>query len=150
MDCPDIAAPRTGVSPVARVLLISGGTACVGLGALGVFLPVLPTTPFLLLAAACFLRSSRKLYRWLLGNRIFGQYLCRYLSGEGLPQTFKIVTIILLWISLGLAGFCPVPERLWILRLLLLGVGIGVTIHLCLIPTSGRKDSKLTESGRNV
>ena len=125
---------------VVRAVLIASGTLSVGLGVLGIVLPVLPTTPFLLLAAACYLRSSRRLHRWLLSNRLFGEYIRRYLSGEGLPLATKVVTLSLLWLSLGASALFAVPGHLWWVRLILLAVGVGVTIHLLSIKTS-RKGS---------
>ena len=122
-------------SRVKRVLLVVLGTLFVGLGLLGVVLPVLPTTPFLLLAAACYVRSSRRLYRWLLTNRFFGEYIRRYRDGEGIPLATKIWAICLLWLSLGSSALLAVPARLWWVRLLLLGVGLGVTNHIVRIPT---------------
>jgi hypothetical protein len=119
-------------------LLVGAGVASVGLGILGIFVPVLPTTPFLLLAAACFVRSSDRLYRWLLGNRLFGKYIRRYREGAGVPLTSKAVTVALLWATLAASAFLAVPPRLWWARLLLLLVGIGVTIHVARIPTARR------------
>ena len=127
---------------IRKILFIIAGTLCVGLGALGAFLPILPTTPFLLLAAACYLRSSRRLYQRLMTNRFFGEYLRRYRAGEGLPRPFKACTICLLWLSLGLSAFLAVPPRLWWVRLLLLSVGLGVTIHLVMIPTMENRRGK--------
>ncbi|MBN2048889.1 MAG: YbaN family protein [Spirochaetales bacterium] len=124
-----------GPGTLRRVLLTLAGTVFVALGVLGALLPVLPTTPFLLLAAACYLRSSARLYRRLLNNRIFGEHLRRYRAGEGLPRAFKIWTVALLWTTLSASAFFAVPARLWWVRLLLLAVGIGVTIHLVCIPT---------------
>ncbi len=126
---------RSTGSRTKKVLLIIAGTISVGLGALGAVLPVLPTTPFLLLAAACYLRSSRRLYHWLLTNPLFGEYLRRYRSGEGLPLSTKVSTLILLWLSLGASAVFAIPEQLRWLRLILLLVGIGVTIHICRIKT---------------
>jgi uncharacterized protein len=118
-----------------KILYIAAGTLFVALGALGAVLPLLPTTPFLLLAAACYMRSSRKLYTWLLTNRVFGEYLRRYREGEGLPLSFKIWTIALLWLSLGSSALFAVPSHLWWVHLLLLAVGIGVTSHLVHVKT---------------
>jgi hypothetical protein len=123
---------------VVRVVLVASGSLSVGLGVLGMVLPVLPTTPFLLLAAACYLRSSRRLHRWLLSNRLFGGYLRRYLSGEGLPLAAKVSTIAMLWLSLGASALYAVPARLWWVRLILLAVGVGVSVHLLSIRTSGK------------
>ncbi|MDX9959353.1 MAG: YbaN family protein [Spirochaetia bacterium] len=122
-------------SRIRRVLLIAAGTLFVTLGLVGVVLPVLPTTPFLLLAAACYVRSSRRLYRWLLANRLFGEYIRRFRDGEGIPLSTKIWAICLLWLSLGSSALLAVPARLWWVRLILLVVGIGVTNHIARIPT---------------
>ncbi|MCC6157466.1 MAG: YbaN family protein [Deltaproteobacteria bacterium] len=116
-------------------LLVSAGVVCVVLGAIGIVVPVLPTTPFLLLAAACFLRSSERLHAWLLGNRVFGEYLRRYVSGEGIPRSSKITTIVLLWITLAVSIFAVVPAGLWWVRLALAAIGVGVTIRILRIPT---------------
>ncbi len=125
--------PRGG--RVARILWASAGLVFVGLAVLGVLLPILPTTPFLLLAAACFARSSQRLYRWLHGNRWFGPTLTRYRLGLGLPLVSKVLILSMLWITLAASAFLAVPERLWWVRLLLGCVGVGVTVHLLWIPT---------------
>ncbi|MDD2616784.1 MAG: YbaN family protein [Candidatus Cloacimonetes bacterium] len=109
------------------------GFIFVALGVLGIILPILPTTPFLLAAAACFVRSSDRLYQWLIGNRWFGEYIRRYRDKEGIPLITKIFTIILLWSTLTISAVF-FARSIWLI-LLLLGVGIGVTIHLCLIKT---------------
>jgi uncharacterized protein len=70
------------------------------LGAVGIFLPVLPTTPFLLLAAACYCRSSDKLYQWLMGNKWFGTYIKNYREGKGLSIKTKIIALTVLWVSI--------------------------------------------------
>jgi uncharacterized membrane protein YbaN (DUF454 family) len=118
-----------------RWLLVAAGAVCVALGVVGAFVPVLPTTPFLLLAAACWVRSSERLHLWLFSNRLFGEYLRRYRDGEGLPLCSKIATLALLWISLGASALLAVPPRLWWVRALLLLVGIGVTIHVLRLRT---------------
>jgi hypothetical protein len=116
-------------------LLIAAGLLCVALATAGVFLPILPTTPFLLLAAACFARSSERLYRWLHENRWFGPFLTRYRAGLGIPLLSKLMIIMLLWITLAASAFLAMPDRLWWVRLILLAVGLGVTTHLLWIPT---------------
>jgi len=118
-----------------RGLLVAAGTLLVGLAVVGAFVPVLPTTPFLLLAAACYARSSERLYRWLFTNRVFGEHLRRYRDGEGLPLSSKIWTLALLWITLGASAVLVVPAHSWWLRVLLLGVGLGVTLHVLRIKT---------------
>jgi len=78
-----------------RYLLIISGTIFLGFGIIGIFLPILPTTPFLLLAAACYARSSKRFYNWLMNNRWFGNYIKNYRDGRGVPLKFKIFTIFL-------------------------------------------------------
>ncbi|MBN1946915.1 MAG: YbaN family protein [Bradymonadales bacterium] len=131
---------RAGYGRLGRALLVAAGTLFVLLGLIGVVVPVLPTTPFLLLAGGCYLRSSRRLYRWLYTNRVFGEYLRRYRDGEGLPLATKIWTLLLLWVTLATSAFLVVPAGLWWVRLLLLAVGLGVTIHLARIRTCRKVD----------
>ena len=119
---------RGGGGLPARTLLITCGTISVALGALGLFLPLLPTTPFLLLAAACYARSSKKLYDWLLGNRWFGQYIRDYREGKGIPLKRAAVAIVLLWLTIGYTAVVAVS--LWWVRLILLAIAGGVTVHV--------------------
>ncbi len=128
-------APRSGHGVLGRWVLAAAGFVSVGLAVLGALLPVLPTTPFLLLAAWCFARSSDRLYRWLHENRLFGEYLRRYRSGEGLPLSTKVATISLLWLTLGASTALSRPEiRLWLGAVLAL-VGMAVTAHIARIKT---------------
>ena len=79
------------------------GVLAVLLGILGIFLPLLPTTPFLLLASACFARGSVRLHRWLLSHPTFGKYIANFEAGHGIPLKGKIVATVLLWTSLLMA-----------------------------------------------
>jgi len=76
-----------------RYLLIIAGTIFLGFGVIGIFLPILPTTPFLLLAAVCYARSSQRFYNWLMNNKWFGNYIKNYYGGRGVPLKFKILSI---------------------------------------------------------
>jgi len=116
-----------------RMLLIACGTLCVALGILGMFLPLLPTTPFLLLAAVCYARGSRRLYRWLMSNRWCGEYIRNYREGRGIPLKQKVLTIVLLWLTIGYTVWFGVAS--WGVRFVLFGIAIGVTIHLVRIRT---------------
>lgn len=83
-----------------KILLNVVGSIAVVLAVLGIFLPLLPTTPFLLLASACYMRGSARMHRWLLGNRLFGEYLHNIESRRGMPVRAKVMTLALLWASM--------------------------------------------------
>lgn len=94
---------------VIRIFLIIIGSLSLGLGVVGIFLPLLPTTPLLLLAAACFVRSSERLYYWLLNNKWFGSYIRNFREGKGIPLKAKIIGIATLWISILYSAIYIVP-----------------------------------------
>ena len=83
-----------------KALLVTAGSLCIVLAVLGVFLPLLPTTPFLLLASACYVRSSERLHGWLMGNRLLGGYIRNFKERRGIPLRGRIVTVVLLWLPL--------------------------------------------------
>jgi hypothetical protein len=111
-----------------RVLLIGVGGASLGTGVIGMFVPVLPTTCFLLLAAWCFGRSSPRLHHWMYHNRWFGAYLSDYRNGRGIPRAIKIGSLSLLWLTMGATVVFAV-SALW-LRALLVGIAVAVTAHV--------------------
>ena len=114
-----------------RPLLIITGTLLVGLGIIGILMPVLPTTPFLLLAAACYARSSQRFYHWLLNNKWFGNYIKNYIQRKGVPLKVKILAITWLWITIGFSVVFAV--EVFLVRLILIVIAISVSIHiLCL------------------
>jgi uncharacterized membrane protein YbaN (DUF454 family) len=121
------------VNHIARSLLIASGTLCVCLAVLGIFLPILPTTPFLLLAAYLYARSSERFLHWLLTNQLFGAYIDHYRQGLGMPRREKILTVIALWLTIGFSAL-HVVQAMW-LRVLLGAIAAGVTVHLARIPT---------------
>ena len=128
---------RRGIArTLGRRLLVVVGTIFVGLAAIGVVLPLLPTTPFLLVAAACYARGSDRFSNWLLGNRLFGKALRDYREGKGLPPRVKIWAISLLWTTIGLSA--AFGTDVLAVRLVVLAIALGVTIHLLTIPTSSR------------
>ena len=118
-----------------RVLLIIVGWVSVLLGVMGIFLPVLPTTPFLLLAAACFVRTSPKFYQWLVEHPRLGKYIVYYLEGKGIPLRAKVYTIALMVITMSTtAYFVPVTA----VRILLPLVGVLVALYIVRQPTLER------------
>jgi hypothetical protein len=114
-----------------RALLVVAGSFFTGLGILGIFLPLLPTTPFLLLAAACYARSSEKFYHRLLNNKWFGIYIKNYREGKGIPLKVKISAISLLWLTIVLSAIFA-TDNLFI-RIILLVIATGVTLHIAFI-----------------
>ena len=111
-----------------RYLLLTTGFFCIGLGVIGIFLPLLPTTPFLLLAAACFFRSSDRMYRCITNHRIFGPPIRGYRQFRAISRKAKIISIIMLWVVIGCSSIFAVSV-VW-LRLTLLAVAVGVTAYL--------------------
>ena len=120
-------------SSLKKVIFIVAGTISLGLGAVGVFLPILPTTPFLLLSAACYYKGSERMHRWLLSNKLFGSYIRNYKEGKGISQTAKILTLFLLWITICFSAFCMV--RNFPIQIVLFAIAIAVTIHVITLPT---------------
>lgn len=116
-----------------KILLLAAGNISLFLGVAGIFLPVLPTTPFLLLSAACYLKGSERIYNWLTSHRIFGHYIKSYLKYRAVSRRAKIFSISFLWgvMSVTIIFFIDV---LW-LRILLAAIAVGVTLHLLLMKT---------------
>jgi uncharacterized protein len=118
-------------------LLITIGMVAVGLGIIGIFLPLLPTTPFLLLAAACFIRSSDRLYPWLIRNRWFGSYIRNYQEHRAIPLRAKVIALILLWTTMTYSVFGLINH--WALQGLLLLIAAVVTAYLLRLKTMPTK-----------
>ena len=119
-----------------RQLLIIIGTICIVIGVIGIFIPILPTTPFLLLAAVCYLRSSQKFYSWLMNNRLLGIYIRNYIEGRGIPIKIKVFTIVLLWVTIGISIWVAAPNL--IVKTILIIIAIGVTLHIIFIKARKR------------
>lgn len=136
-DLPDYetlrAEMRLSKSPTVRYIYIAAGSFSFVLGMIGLALPVVPTSPFLLLAAFFYARGSERFYIWLVTNRYFGDYVRALRKGEGIPLRVKVYAIVLLWATLGSTIVFIVP--LWPVRLLLGLVGLGVTIYIGQMPT---------------
>lgn len=111
-----------------KVLLIILGSISLALGVIGIFVPLLPTTPLLLLAAALYFRSSPKLYDWLLNHPRLGTYIRNFREHRAIPLRVKIVSVSLVWLTI---GYCiiAVVEPLW-LRITLALLATAITIHI--------------------
>ena len=110
-----------------KLLLVIAGILAVTLGTIGVFVPLLPTTPFLLIASYCFVRSSEQLHNWLMNHRFFGKYLQNYIKFRAVTKLTKIISISVLWITI-IISFILI-ENIYA-RIVLIIVLICVTIHL--------------------
>jgi len=119
---------------VVRVLFFVAGSVSLALGSIGIVLPVLPTTPFLLLALACYCRSSKRMTKWVLTNKYFGSYIRRYKEGKGIPLKTKIIALAALWITISYSAFFIV-NIWWIVQLILFAIAIAVSIHIIRLPT---------------
>ena len=118
-----------------RGLLIMVGTLSVGLGVAGVLLPLLPATPFFLVAAACYARSSDRLHRRLLANRFISNSIASYQAGTGIPARTKAVAIGFLWITLLVSALLV---QVWWIRAILGAVAVGVPLFILSLPTPDR------------
>jgi uncharacterized membrane protein YbaN (DUF454 family) len=131
---------------VQKYLLIVLGTLSLALGVVGIFLPVLPTTPFLLLASFCYLRSSDRLYQWLIHQRILGAHLYNYITYRAVLKRTKLVSLTVLWIGLMISALLI---QNWYVRGFLLLVGIGVSIHLFALKTLEKSEMNKPAAGED-
>lgn len=111
-----------------RIIQTILGLLALGLGIMGIFLPVLPTTPFLLLSAALFLRSNRRLYDWLLNHPELGPYIRNFMEYKAIPLRVKIVSISLIWLTLTYCAVAVVEH--WALNAMFLLLAAAITIHI--------------------
>ena len=118
----------------ARGLLLKiAGTVFLIIGGVGIVLPLLPTTPFLLLAAVCYARSSERWYRWLLYNRWFGEYIRNWHEGRGIPMKTKALSILFLILTMGYSAVVVVP--FFIGKVALIIIAVCVSVHILSVPT---------------
>ena len=104
------------------------GIVSLVLGVVGIFLPVLPTTPFLLLSATLFLRSSQRLYNWLLSHPYLGEYIRNFKEYRAVPLRVKIVSVSLVWLTLLYCALFVAKE--WWMSAVFIAIALGVSIHI--------------------
>ena len=117
-----------------RYLFLFSGFVLVGIGVLGIFVPLLPTTIFLILASACFMKSSPRANEWLKNHKLLGAYLRNYQDKSGLTIKAKVVHIAALWIGILFSALVFTSDPA--IRILLLLIAVGVTIHLVMVKTA--------------
>lgn len=118
--------------PIKKITFSVLGTIFVILGVAGIFMPVLPTTPFLLLASACYFKGSDRMHAWLLNHRTLGPYIYNYITYRAMRKSAKVKAIGLLWLSLGLSLY--LVKNIYV-DVSLIIIGIGVTIYLLTLKT---------------
>jgi uncharacterized membrane protein YbaN (DUF454 family) len=123
----------TASQKLVRAFFFVAGTVSLVLGAIGIVLPILPTTPFLLLALACYFRSSERMTNWMLNNKYFGKYIRNYRDGKGIPLKTKLFALTILWTTIVISSFFIIPVL--IVQIILFIVATAVTIHLVRLPT---------------
>ncbi len=128
---------RPGRSPVRKALLTAVGVMLTGVAIVGIVVPLLPATPFLLLAAACFLRGSERLHRWLTAHRWLGPDIRNYQEHRAITNRARVVALLLLWSTLGYTAFGVVSNLT--LRGVLLVIGLGATLHMLRLNTATRE-----------
>ncbi|MGH8110082.1 MAG: YbaN family protein [Arenimonas sp.] len=116
-----------------RIVLIIIGFLSLALGVLGIFLPLLPTVPFVLLAAACFSRGSTRMHRWLLRLPFAGKVIDDYEKGRGVPRRAKLTALLMLWVGITFSAALLMPPLA--VLLLLASIAIFATVIIVRLPT---------------
>jgi len=121
-----------------KIIYIILGSISLALGTLGIFLPLLPTTPFYLLTAWLYMRGSERLYNKVMANNYFGTIVRSFQEDKSIPLKVKIISVATLWGTILLSAFL-VP--VWWVRLLLLAIALIVTIHILSFKTTKKNNS---------
>ena len=124
---------NTITSSLKKGIYLIVGTISLAAGIVGIFLPVLPTTPFILLSAWCFFRSSSKIYNWVISNERFGPTVENYQEGRGITKPTKVKAIVMMWLTITASIYLTI-RNMYLIALLYL-IAIGVTIYLYRLPT---------------
>lgn len=116
---------------IRQAILIILGIFATAIGAIGIFIPILPTTPFIIAAALCFSGSSDRMYKWLSQSSYFGEFITNYQNGTGVSKKTKVTSIIFLWLLLPISMYFMRNNMLILIVLMI--VGICVTAHIILL-----------------
>ncbi len=120
------------LNPIKKYALLAVGTVSLGLGIVGIFLPLLPTTPFLLLTSVCFVKTSKKRHQWLMNHKTFGPYIHNYIAHKAIHKRARIIALTLLWLTISLSIYIV---GAYYIKILLFIIASGVTIHLMTLKT---------------
>lgn len=131
-----------------RWILFCCGWFCIMAGVIGIFLPLVPTVPFLLLAAACFARSSERFHSWLIQHNHLGPLIRDFLGGDGIPLRAKKIAIGMVWVSFPVSAFIFV-QLAWV-KVVLMLIAAAVTLYLIRLPTAAPVDKQSkTDAGKD-
>ncbi len=119
-----------------RILWILLGSLSVGMGVIGIFVPGWPTTIFLIIASYFYIRSSRRLYNWLINNKLLGIYIKNYLLGKGMPLKAKLVSLMIMWLFGSLSILIWIPDDLFLIQSIVLLLLIIGTFFIIRVKTS--------------
>ena len=119
-----------------RILWILLGSLSIGMGVIGIFVPGWPTTIFLIIASYFYIRSSRRLYNWLINNKLLGIYIKNYLLGKGMPLKAKLVSLIVMWLFGLLSILMWIPNDLILIQSIVLLLLIIGTFFILRVKTS--------------
>ena len=122
-----------------RIFLIIVGSVSLVLGILGTFLPMLPTTPFLLLSAAAWVKASPSLYEWLINHRVFGEYIRNFRESRAIPLRVKFFSVSVVWLTIGYCIFAVVDEWWWAQVLMAL-LATAISWHILSFKTLKKKN----------
>jgi uncharacterized membrane protein YbaN (DUF454 family) len=131
---------------VLEYFLLFLGWLCVALGVIGIFLPIMPTTPFLLVAAWCFARSSERFYHWLLNHKRLGPIVSAWQNGDGLPRRLRNRILFLLWFSL--CSTSLIIHQWWVAAGLFV-LGCAVSAYMLSLPVAGNSGGMRDKNGAN-
>ena len=130
---------KTVTGSLKKAIYLIVGSISLAAGLVGVFLPVIPTTPFILLSAGCFLRSSERLFQWVVSNETLGPTIQNYHEGKGITKNTKIRAIVMMWLTISLSVYFFITNTYLIA--LLYVIAIGVSVYLFKLPTVKEQDS---------
>ena len=129
-------------SKISRVLWFTTGFIVMTIGLIGIIVPVLPTTPLMILAAACFAKSSQRFYDWIINNKMFGQHVKNYREGNGIPKKSKPIILVTMWTFVLFAVLIAIPDSAPpVSKIATLVLAVIGTIFILRIPNLSQDDS---------
>ena len=117
-------------SKISRTIWFSLGFVIMVIGIIGIIVPGLPTTPLMILAAACFAKSSQRFYDWIINNKLFGHHVKNYREGKGIPKSSKPIILSTLWLFVLFATFIGIPDDILVAKISVLILALVGTVFI--------------------